>query len=369
MIMYKIPMGILKGALGLSLIAFLSCSSSQKDGLKIASESNVEVIIAQPLAFNSSVINLSGQVEGSQKATLSTRIMGLITKVYVKLGDPVHEGQLLVSISNQDLQAKKGQIEASISTAQAGLSNARKDLDRFNLLAKQNSATPKELENITLQYKTALSQLDAAIQMRKEIDANLKYARLTAPFSGNVIQKLADVGSLASPGTPILTIEQIGTYQVNASVPENQINQIHLGDLAAVHIESANKILKGTITQINSSSEYSGGSYIIKVSLPQDSQKDIRSGMYANISIDKKTTNLGDNSTHSVLVPVSSIIHKDELEGLYTLGNNNTALLRWVRLGKTFGDQVEVLSGLEKSESFIVHANGKLYDGAPIRVK
>jgi len=362
-------MGIIKGVLGLSLLVFLSCSSSQKDGLKIESEPKVEVVIAQPLSLNSSVINLSGQIEGSRKATLGTRIMGLITKVYVKLGDPVLKGQLLVSISNQDLQAKKGQIEASISTAQAGLVNARKDLDRFTILAKQNSATPKELENITLQYKAAISQLDAAIQMRKEIDANLEYSRLTAPFSGKVIQKLANEGSLASPGTPILTIEQIGSYQVNATVPENLINQIHLGDQAIVDIQSANKILKGTITQINSSSEFSGGQYIIKISLPQDSKKELRSGMYANISIDKKKIDHGNNSIHSVLVPVSSIIHKEELDGIYTLGNNKTALLRWVRLGKTYGDQIEILSGLEKSESFIVHANGKLYDGAPIQVK
>ena len=68
------------------------------------------------------------------------------------------------------------------------------------------------------------------------------------------------------------------------------------------------------------------------------------------------------------MVPLSAIEHKDQLTGLYTIGTNNTALLRWVRLGKTYGDQVEVLSGLEKNEPFIVSAAGKLYNGIPVKI-
>jgi len=69
------------------------------------------------------------------------------------------------------------------------------------------------------------------------------------------------------------------------------------------------------------------------------------------------------------MVPVSSILYKDQLTGLFTVGSNNTALLRWVRLGKNAGDKVEVLSGLEKNEQFIVSAEGKLYNGAIIKIK
>ena len=91
--------------------------------------------------------------------------------------------------------------------------------------------------------------------------------------------------------------------------------------------------------------------------------------MYANITIAVKEVIAVKSASNAVLVPVSSIEHKDQLTGLYTISSNNTALLRWVRLGKTYGDKVEVLSGLEKNETFVLIAEGKLYNGVPVNIK
>jgi hypothetical protein len=88
--------------------------------------------------------------------------------------------------------------------------------------------------------------------------------------------------------------------------------------------------------------------------------------MYANILI--PSANKATVQDDAVFVPVSSIIHKDQLTGLYTVDNNLKALLRWVRLGKTIGDQVEVLTGLSKEETYINHADGNLYNGASVKI-
>jgi multidrug efflux pump subunit AcrA (membrane-fusion protein) len=91
--------------------------------------------------------------------------------------------------------------------------------------------------------------------------------------------------------------------------------------------------------------------------------------MYANVSIPIKQTSAIKTTGDQVLVPLSSIERRDQLTGLYTIGTNNTALLRWVRLGKTIGNQVEVLSGLAPHEQFIVSADGKLFNGAAVKIK
>jgi multidrug efflux pump subunit AcrA (membrane-fusion protein) len=91
--------------------------------------------------------------------------------------------------------------------------------------------------------------------------------------------------------------------------------------------------------------------------------------MYANISIPIKNSTVKTSEPDAILIPASAIEYKNQLTGLYTISANNHALLRWVRLGKTFGDKVEVLSGLEKSESFIISAEGKLFNGASIKTK
>jgi len=240
---------------------------------------------------------------------------------------------------------------------------------QFSNLYKQQSASAKELDNVTLQYNSAKSRVEAAKQMRNEVNAMLSYTNLTAPFSGIVTQKLVDAGSMANPGMPILTIEQSGVFQVSASVPENNINEIHQGMEVTINIKAINKTIKGTVTQINQSSQFTGGQYIVKISIPENKKSDLYAGMYANVFIPIKRSATIKTNGDAVVVPVSCIENKDQLTGLYTVGSNNTALLRWVRLGKTYGDKVEVLSGLENNEQFIVSADGKLFNGAVIKIK
>lgn len=354
---------------GIGLLFLTACSSKDKKEPIANTGAAIVVTVATPSGDVLQGVNVSGQIEASQSANISTRVMGYITMLKVKVGDRVSKGQLLATISNQDMLAKRAQADAMIAEAQAAVSSAQKDFDRFTILYKQQSATAKELDNVTLQYTSAKARMEGARQMRNEVNAMLGYTNLTAPFSGIVTQKLADAGSMANPGMPVLTIEQSGSYQVSASVAENTINQVHQGTEAIVTIKAIDKTIKGTVTQINQSSLYTGGQYIIKVSIPDKDKTGLYAGMYASVSIPIKEKVIVKSTGNAVLVPLSSIEHKDQLTGLYTISSNNTALLRWVRLGKTFGNKVEVLTGLEKNETFIVSADGKLYNGVKVAIR
>ena len=136
----------------------------------------------------------SGEVEAVQTANISTRVMGRITNIFVKVGDRVNKGQLLATVWDEDIKAKRAQADAMITEAEAAYATAKKDYDRFNNLYKQQSATAKEIDNVTLQYNSAQARVAAAKQMRTEVNANLSYNSLTAPFSGVVTQKLGRSG-------------------------------------------------------------------------------------------------------------------------------------------------------------------------------
>lgn len=352
---------------GIGSLLLSSCSSHENKDSKTGADSAIVVTIGTPSSEGQPELKISGQVEAGETAGISTRVMGYITMISVKEGDKVKKGQLLVTISNLDILAKRAQTDAMITEADAAYKNAQKDFERFTNLYRQQSASAKELENVSLQYTSAKSRLESAKQMRNEVNASLNYTRLTAPFSGVVTQKLADVGNMANPGMPILTLEQSGSYQVSAAVPENAISQVHQGSAAIISINAVNKTIKGKISQINQSSQFSGGQYIIKVQIPDPEKQGLFAGMYANVSIPVSAATVVKND--QVMVPLSSIEHKDALTGLYTVGNNNTALLRWVRLGKAEGDMVEVLSGLAANEQFIVNAEGRLFNGAAVQIK
>lgn len=350
---------------GFSLL-LSSCSNAPEKEGQTTTAIPVKVTLATPSINTQQGINASGQVKATETANISTRVMGYITKINVKVGDQVKKGQLLATISNDDIMAKKAQTEAMLNLAQAALANAERDFQRYTALHKQHSASDKELENITLQYNSAKAQLETSRQMRNEVSAMLAYTNLTAPFSGVVTQKLADAGSIASPGMTLLVLEQSSGFHVSATVTESDIDKIIEGTTVMVLVKSTGKKLNGKITEISQSSQFTGGQYQIKVAISDPKLNGLYAGMYVNIFIPVKKVDTTGNQTGSPLIPVTSLVNRDQLTGIYTVSNDQIALLRWVRLGKTVGDEVEVLSGLSMNEKFITSSEGKLFNGAKV---
>jgi len=367
MTMKKIYLHIFHASAAALLLASLNSCSSHPSGQAVRTDSAVNVSISKVSTFNEHQINLSGQLSSTQTATISTRMMGYITAIHAKIGDKVQKGQLLVSIASQEVTAKKAQTDAGISQAEAALESAKKDYERYKVLYSQQSASQKELDNMTLLYRSAQAQLTAAKEMRKEADANMAYVNITAPFSGIITQKMADAGSMANPGMPLLMLEKAKSYQVSAYATESQIALLNTGMPLTVNIGSSNRIIKTTISEISQSAESTGGQYLLKANIPDNETNGLYSGTFVNVTIPVKLKSSMDYD--QIWVPVSAIVHQDELDGIYTVSNDNRALLRWVRLGKTQGDHVEVLSGLSANDAFISSADGRLFNGVPVKIK
>ncbi|MBP8850802.1 MAG: efflux RND transporter periplasmic adaptor subunit [Breznakibacter sp.] len=341
-----------------------SCTS---DGSKQSDngEKPIGVTTSLPKGNSDNGFRVSGKVEALQKAVISTRVMGYVTNIRVSVGDKVNKGQLLASIDSRDIQARKAQSDAMVAEAEAAYANAKKDYERFTSLYEQKSATAKEFENISFQYNSAQSRLEVARQMRNEADATLSYAQIVAPYEGTITQKYIDNGSMATPGMPILELETNHGFQVTASIPESEIGNLTKGDTATITIKTINKTFQTSVTAISSSSLSSGGQFLIRIIVPKEASNGLFSGQYANIEFKREQTT-SNLENKAILVPLNSIIYNDQLTGIYTISTLNTAILRWVRLGKIYGDNVEVLTGLAHNERFVVKSESKLWNGAPI---
>ncbi|WP_428223313.1 efflux RND transporter periplasmic adaptor subunit [Flavobacterium sp.] len=344
-----------------------SCGGDKKE--KKAELAVIPVKINGKLDTNNSpFITASGKIEAENSANLSTRMMGYVTKLHVKVGQNVRIGQLLVSVNSTDLQAKKAQVNASITQAQAAYNNAKKDYDRFVNLFAQQSASQKELDDMTARYEMAKAGLEAAKQMRNEIQAQFSYSNITAPFSGVVTNTFVKEGDMANPGMPLVSVEGASRLQVTAMVSESDIANVKQGMPVKVTIKSLNKDVTGKVTEISLSAKNTGGQYLVKVNLNQQ-DKSILSGMFVNVQFPVEKINSVTSTSESVLIPITALVKQGQLSGVYTIGSGNVAILRWLRLGKTFGNQVEVLSGLTADEAYIVSAEGKLFNGAKVSVQ
>lgn len=359
----------LKIILFLSLLVFAASCSKEEE--RTAVELPAVPVVTQELSESDSgqYITASGQIVAENSAQLSTRIMGYVTAVNVKVGEQVDKGQLLASISSSDLQAKKGQANAGISQATAAFNNAKKDYDRFKNLFDQNSATQKELDDVKMQMEMAKAQLETAKQMSNEVDAQFSYANLRAPFAGVITGKFVKEGDMANPGMPMISLENTGKLEALVNVSENKISKIKPEMKAEVNIKSLNKTLQGKVTEISSSSRVSGGQYSVKVAL-DDEDPQIYSGMFVNVRFENDADSTNTTAMESVmLIPKKAIIKEGQLNGIYVVGDDQVAILRWLRLGKTYGDQVEVLSGLSIGDQYVVEAEDRLYNGSKVSIR
>ncbi len=306
-------------------------------------------------------LTASGSIQAVNSANLSTRMMGFVTKMQVEVGNKVKKGQLLVSINTSDLQAKLAQVNAGITEATAAFTNAEKDYNRYKNLFTENSASQKEFDDMTAHYNMAKARLEGAKQMKNEVDAQFVYANIRAPFNGVITGTFIKNGDMANPGMPLVSMEAPGNFEVMAIVPESDISKIISGTAVNVLIKSINKTVEGTVTEVSTSAKNTGGQYLVKVALKKTDVA-ILSGMFVTVQFPIEN----EAKTNMVLIPKEALVTKGQLSGIYTVSESNTAILRWLRLGRTFGNQVEVLSGLSSNEAYIVSADGKLYNGAKV---
>ncbi len=343
------------------ILAFVSCTSEEKNVSKTSTEP-ITVQVEKVSASDENTLKTSGKTKAVNQAQISTRMMGYIESVPAKVGQEVQKGDVLVQLNSQDLIAKKAQAQAQIAKAKSHLLNVEKNYNRFKNLLEKQSISQKEFDDITMAYQMAKESLNAAQQMQAEVNAQLGYSIIKAPFNGTITNTFAEVGNLAKPGEYLVEIENNQLFEVSTSLAESQINRINIKTPVEVNIQSIDAKLSGQITELASSAT-TAGQYAVSVQL-NSSPETLKSGMYATVEfqVNKATTS-------QLYIKSDAIVNQGELRGVYTISSQNTAVLNWLKLGPRKGDLIEVISGLSANELYITSAEAKLYNGAPIEQK
>ncbi|MBN9313425.1 MAG: efflux transporter periplasmic adaptor subunit [Chryseobacterium sp. 39-10] len=352
----------------LGTLLLSSCSSDEKIAAQLTDAPVTVTVSKTTVANDLSQASASGKLVAKNSVNVSTRMMGYITNMKAEVGQNVSAGQLLVSINATDIQAKGGQANAQISQAQANYNIAKKDYERFQNLYQSQSASQKELDDMRARYEIAQAGLQAAQQMKNEVNAQYRYTNITAPISGTITAKYAEQGDMASPGMPLLTIESPSSLQAQVLVSEQNIALISNGMPVEVTLKTLNKTVSGTVSEISKSAANSGGQYMVKINIHNGSG--LLPGMFVNVQFPfKNSGKINQDFQESMMIPKAALVENGQLTGVYVVSSQSTAVLRWLKTGKTVGDRIEVLSGLNPKETYIVSSNGKLYNGAKIQIK
>lgn len=341
-----------------------------------------------------------GTVASKTTSSLASKIMGQVTAVHVREGDRVRAGQVVVEIEARDVAATVSRARAGVAEAEQGVveadraiqaaeqaraaAEANRDLarvthERYARLLEARSASRQEFDEVEARFKTASAQLRSASSNVEALRARrsqalarieqaraesrgaavaLGYAKVVAFADGVVTRKAVEVGMMATPGAPLLTIEDASTYRLEAAVEESYATRVRVGDEVPVRVDALGAgEVAGRVAEITPSADPASRTVVVKIDLPADPA--LRSGQYGSAAFPSGERN-------AVLVPRGAVVERGQLTGLFVVGSAGVARLRFVTLGKQFGDSVEILSGLEEGERFVTAPVAGLAEGRTI---
>jgi RND family efflux transporter MFP subunit len=276
-----------------------------------------------------------------QQATLSTKLMGTVTDVLVREGDHVAAGQPLVRIDARDLSAKSAQVAASVAGAEAILNDAIAQANRIRALYADSAATRAQLDAVETGLARAEAGVKAAQATASELGAMSSYSSLRAPFAGIVTKRFVDPGAFASPGTPLVAIQDVSTLRISASTTPDVARQLHRGQTLTALVERTPVRVKieGVVPAM------AGSLYTINALVPNPNDE-LLAGSRATLT-------LPTGQRRVLVIPSLGVAREGDLTGV-TLRTAHGDDRRWVRLGSALGDMVEVTAGLRSGDRIVV---------------
>jgi RND family efflux transporter MFP subunit len=332
-------------ALMMLVILLTGCQVEEKSRHQIAAIPAVEVRTAVvSLEKGHLRAEVAGTVRSVRQAVIAAKVTGTIETMPVVLGASVNMGDLLLTISAEEISARKVQAHIQLEQAERNLAREKKLLER-------NAATAESVASLEEMYRLA----EAA---DREASIMMNYTRITAPFDGVITAKIGNVGDLATPGKSLLKLEDDTELQVEASFPEELIRLIQLGDTLTVVIPIAAREIQGRIAEVAPTSDPLSRTATVKLHI--DPQPEIRPGQFARVIIP-------GTQEESFFVTSSAIQTFGQMEQVFVI-KDNKAHLRLIRTGAVMGDQTEVLAGLQEGEMVAIADGFQLIDGQPVTI-
>jgi multidrug efflux system membrane fusion protein len=365
------PISIVLAAV-LAMLLTVGCSSAPRTA-QAAPEtvSGLEVSTINRSAIPD-MVEAIGSVRAAQTTDLSAQIMGNIVALNVREGDRVRAGQVLAVIDDAQPRAAVDRAQGAVMAAdkeaiamQSDASLAESTFKRYDNLRQKNSVSAQEFDEVKARMQAAQARLELAHAGQQQARAalaqansQLGFTRVRAPFDGLITAKRADLGMVAAPGMPLLTIEDTRHYQLIVTVDESDMAAVKSGATVPVSLDSSPTQLTARVAQIVPAADPGSHSFTVKLDLA--GSPDLRSGLFGRARFAKGTR-------EALVVPASALVVRGQLQNVYVVGSDGAAALRYVTVANAGDKRMEVLSGLEGGEKVVVNPGSLDLAGKVIR--
>ena len=298
-----------------------------------------------------------GVVEAVRQTTIAAQVPGAVLELAVKAGDRVQAGQLLLRIDARSADQSAAASDAQVQAARASLDVATREYTRQQKLRDKQYISQAALEQAEAQFKATRAQVAAQVAQAGAARTQTGLHTVRAPYAGVVSEVPVQLGDMAMPGRALITLYDPSALRVTAAVPQSLLGAAQSAPAEAVSVELPGLSAEQqwpTAARVQVLPTVDAATHTVQVRA--DLAKGIEGtapGMFARLWLPIANQSATATSQR-VSVPLSAIVRRAEMTGVYVQGEGGKPLLRQVRLGRVEGGKVELLTGVAAGESVVL---------------
>jgi membrane fusion protein (multidrug efflux system) len=308
-------------------------------------------------------LTLPGTTLPFRQATIFARVDGYLDQRLVDIGDRVKAGDLLAVISAPTVDQQVAQARADLVSLEANREFARTSLQRFEAADRDGAVAKEDLDTRRNAFNTAVAAVVAGAALVQQLTELQGFERVTAPFDGIITQRNVDVGALITAGsststTSLFDIAQNDVLRVYVNVPQPFVNDMDVGQPAQISTRSIpGRLFTATVARSAGSLDPNTRTMLTEVDIPNPDGL-LKPGMYVQVSLTAKRVGTRWR------VPASAVVFDAKGTQLAIVGADHKVELRPVLLGRDFGSEIEIASGIAGDETIVTTPSAALTDGA-----
>jgi membrane fusion protein, multidrug efflux system len=340
----------------------------QRDlGAAVAEKSDIPVVTVGTVkrAPGSIELSLPGTVQALRETTIFARTNGYVKRWFVDIGGRVTAGQALAEIETPDLDQELAQARATRAQVEANLNLARASLARWTQLVKEDAATKQELDEREAAFGAAQANANASQANVQRLTELQRFGHITAPFSGIVTARNIELGMLITAGggagaRPLFNIAQADTVRIYVNAPEGQADDLKGGQLAEITVSDLpGRVFHAVVTRTARALDTSTRTMLTQLEMPNPDHA-LLPGMYATVKIKVLRNDA------PLIIPANALIVRSDGPQVAVVQNGKIHL-QHIELGRDYGKELEVLSGLQDKDKLVINPGDEVSEGNAVK--
>jgi RND family efflux transporter MFP subunit len=307
---------------------------------------------------------LPAEVQAFIQASIHARASGYLKNWFVDIGDHVTNGQALAEIDTPELDQQLAQAQAELDQARAALDLAKTTADRWTELLKTASVSEQETAEKQADYILKQANVEAARANVQRLEDLKNFDRVTAPFDGTITARNTDIGQLiaADSGLELFRMAQTDPLRVYVRVPQPFVHAIAPGQKAELtFLELPGRIFEAKVTRTAGAVDPTSRTLQVELQVPNP-RGEIFAGSYAQVRFNEAA------AANVLMLSDNALIFRSQGMQVAVVGADNKVKLLSIKLGRDFGDTVEVLDGLKADDRVIDNPPDSIADGMTVQV-